>query len=226
MNILNNSGDNMKYEIVMFDLDGTILDTIEDLTDSLNAVFKEKGYPQRTLEEVRSFVGNGVLKLIERAAPVGTSHEDIYKVFMNFSEYYQKHCSIKTKPYDGIKEVLETLRSNGCMIVVISNKIDEAVAPLCKKYFGSLIDIAVGDKIGIPRKPNPAMVDYILERTGISNKKAIYIGDSEVDIETAKNARMDSISVDWGFKDREFLIEHGASVVVSQPSELIDLILK
>ena len=107
----------------MFDLDGTILDTLEDLTDSLNAVFKTKGYKERTIEEVRSFVGNGVFKLIERAVPIGTSHDDIYKTFMTFSEYYQKHCSIKTKPYDGIKEVIETLKNNGCMIVVISNKI-------------------------------------------------------------------------------------------------------
>ena len=165
----------MKYDIVMFDLDGTILDTLEDLTDSLNAVFKTKGYKERTIEEVRSFVGNGVFKLIERAVPIGTSHDDIYKTFMTFSEYYQKHCSIKTKPYDGIKEVIETLKNNGCMIVVISNKIDEAVVSLCKQHFGSLIDIAVGDKIGIPRKPNPAMVEFILERTGISNKNAIYI---------------------------------------------------
>lgn len=216
----------MKYDIVMFDLDGTILDTLEDLTGSLNAVFKTKGYKERTIEEVRSFVGNGVFKLIERAVPVGTSHDDIYKTFMTFSEYYQKHCSIKTKPYEGIKEVIETLKNNGCMVVVISNKIDEAVVSLCKQHFGSLIDIAVGDKIGIPRKPNPAMVEFILERTGISNKKAIYIGDSEVDIETAKNAHMDGISVSWGFKDYDFLVNAGATTIVSKPSELIDLILK
>jgi phosphoglycolate phosphatase len=216
----------MKYDIVMFDLDGTILDTLEDLTDSLNAVFKTKGYKERTIEEVRSFVGNGVFKLIERAVPVGTSHDDIYKTFMTFSEYYQKHCSIKTKPYEGIKEVIETLKNYGCMVVVISNKIDEAVVSLCKQHFGSLIDIAVGDKIGIPRKPNPAMVEFILERTGISNKKAIYIGDSEVDIETAKNAHMDGISVSWGFKDYDFLVNAGATTIVSKPSELIDLILK
>ena len=216
----------MKYDIVMFDLDGTILDTLEDLTDSLNAVFKTKGYKERTIEEVRSFVGNGVFKLIERAVPVGTSHDDIYKTFMTFSEYYQKHCSIKTKPYEGIKEVIETLKNSGCMVVVISNKIDEAVVSLCKQHFGSLIDIAVGDKIGIPRKPNPAMVEYILERTGISNKKAIYIGDSEVDIETAKNAHMDGISVTWGFKDYAFLVASGAKTIVSKPSELLDIILK
>lgn len=210
----------------MFDLDGTILDTLEDLTDSLNAVLKLKGYPERTIEEVRSFVGNGVFKLIERAVPVGTSHDDIYKTFMTFSDYYQTHCSIKTKPYEGIKEVLETLKANGCMVVVVSNKIDEAVVSLCKEHFGLLIDIAVGDKIGIPRKPNPAMVEYILERTGISNKLAVYIGDSEVDIETAKNAQMDGISVDWGFKDHDFLLKAGAQKIVSKPRELIDLILK
>ncbi len=214
------------YELIVFDLDGTILNTLDDLTDSLNVVFKELGYPKRTIEEVRNFVGNGVLKLIERAVPTNTSEEDVFKAFHRFSKYYQTHCAIKTKPYEGIIEVLQELRKQGCKVAVTSNKIHPAVVSLCHKYFKGLIDIAIGDNQIRPKKPNPDMVEYVLEQLKISKTKTIYVGDSDVDILTAKNTGIDCIVVDWGFRTRDFLIHHEAKKIASNPKELLQLLKK
>ncbi len=215
----------MKYNTVIFDLDGTLLDTLEDLADSVNHVLEEAGYPVRTLEEIRAFVGNGIRKLIERSVPEGTSVESIDSVHKNFITYYGNHCMEKTRPYDGIMEMLKLLQKAGCKIAVVSNKADYAVQILCDKYFNNIFDAALGEQVGTPKKPAPDAVYKVLKTLNVSPSDAVYVGDSDVDIQTARNSNMDEIIVDWGFRDRAYLEEQGAKVLVSNPSELINLIL-
>lgn len=215
----------MKYTLVIFDLDGTILDTLEDLTDGVNYALSECGYPVRTIEEVRGFVGNGIRKLIERALPSDTPEAEIDRVHGIFSPYYKAHCDVKTKPYDGIPAMLQDLRDAGILTAVLSNKGDFAVQPLIRQYFPDLFTIAFGERAGIPRKPAPDAVFEILERLGVDKSDAVYIGDSGVDIETARNAGLPCICVDWGFRDRAQLIEAGAEKIVSTPEELLEAIL-
>jgi phosphoglycolate phosphatase len=215
----------MKYKLVIFDLDGTVLNTLDDLADSLNHSLKLFGYSERTIDEVRNFVGNGIRKLIERGVPEGTSESDIEKVHAEFTAYYKQHCSDKTRAYDGIGKVIENLRNAGCYTAVVSNKADYAVQELCSHYFSGLFDYAVGERDGIARKPAPDSVNEVLKKSGVSRENAVYIGDSDVDIMTAKNAGMDCIGVEWGFRGRKFLMEHGAEVIVSQPDEIERIII-
>lgn len=215
----------MKYKAVIFDLDGTLLDTLEDLADSVNHVLKEAGYPSRTIEEVRAFVGNGIRKLIERSVPEGTSVDSIDIIHKNFIAYYGKHCMEKTKPYDSIMEMLHTLQNAGCKVAVVSNKADYAVQILCDKYFNHIFDAALGEQTGTPKKPAPDAVFKVLNTLNVSPSEAVYVGDSDVDILTARNSNMDEIIVTWGFRDEAFLKEQGAKVLISNPSELINLIL-
>ena len=211
----------MKYQLAIFDLDGTLLDTLEDLADSVNYIMNEFGYPERTLKEVRSFVGNGIRKLLERSAPTGTPAEEIDRMFEQFMEYYGAHCADKTKPYDGIMELLDALKEQGIKLAVVSNKADYAVKALCEQYFSGIFDEAVGERVGIARKPAPDTVNEVLKSLQIEKSQAVYIGDSEVDVQTAQNAEMDCIAVDWGFRDREVLIEAGAERIVSTPAEVL-----
>lgn len=214
-----------KYDLVIFDLDGTILDTLEDLTDSLNVVLDQYRYPQRTLSEVRGFVGNGIRLLIRRALPEEASEHTVDLLHQNFIQYYQKHCMEKTKPYEGIPELLRDLREQGYRTAVISNKADPAVKILCDRYFEGLFDLVAGERPGIPRKPAPDSVHDILDSLQVNKDQAVYIGDSDVDIATSRNAGLDHIIVTWGFKDRDFLQEMGAECLVSSPGEIRDLIL-
>ena len=211
----------MKYQLAIFDLDGTLLDTLEDLTDSTNYIMRQFGYPERTLAEVRSFVGNGIRKLLERRAPNGTSAEEIDRMFEQFKEYYGAHCADKTKPYDGVMELLDELRKQGVKLAVVSNKADYAVKALCNQYFPGCFDEAVGERVGIARKPAPDTVNEVLKNLQIDKAQAVYIGDSEVDVQTAKNAELDCLAVDWGFRDTEVLEEAGAELIVSNPKDLI-----
>ncbi len=211
----------MKYQLAIFDLDGTILDTLEDLTDGVNYALTECGYPVRTIDEVRSFVGNGIRRLIERALPSGTPEAEIDHVHGIFSPYYRAHCDVKTRPYDGIPEMLRMLRESGIRTAVLSNKADFAVQPLVRQYFGGLFDLAFGERDGIPRKPAPDAVFEILAQLGVEKSQAVYIGDSNVDVETARNAGLDCICVDWGFRDRAQLRDAGAEQIVSAPQELL-----
>jgi len=215
----------MKYALAVFDLDGTVLDTLDDLANSLNHALAEHHYPTRTRAEVRRFVGNGIGKLIARGVPEGTSEDAIKRVHETFTQHYAKHCADNTMPYDGILPLLAELRDAGQKTAVLSNKADYAVQSLCDEYFPSLFDAAAGEKEGIRRKPAPDGVNAVLKAVGIDREKAVYIGDSEVDIETAKNAGMDCIIVDWGFRDRGFLKEAGADVIVSTVEELKALLL-
>ncbi|MGN1086056.1 MAG: HAD family hydrolase [Porcipelethomonas sp.] len=215
----------MRYKLAIFDMDGTILNTIDDLAASLNYVLEKSGFPARTMDEVISFIGDGLRKLIERGVPEGTDSETVDKVLADFKEYYAVHCADKTAPYDGIIELLENLRRNGCLTAVVSNKADDAVQELCRKYFDGLFDYAVGERSGILRKPAPDSVNEVLEKLNVSRGNAVYIGDSDVDIKTAENAGMDSIIVEWGFRERDFLLKKGAKTIVSAAKEIEDIIL-
>ena len=215
----------MAYKLAIFDLDGTILDTLEDLADAMNYALGEHGYPGRTIEEVRRFVGNGIRKLIERAVPAGLAKEEIDRVHETFSAYYQQHCADKTRPYEGVLPLLERLRAAGCLTAVVSNKADAAVQPLCRRYYKGLFDYAVGERTGIRRKPDPDSVQEVLRRLQVEAADAVYIGDSEVDIQTAKNAGLDSIIVTWGFRDRDYLESQGGRRFVDRPEEIEQIIL-
>lgn len=214
----------MKYKLVIFDMDGTILNTLEDLTDSTNATLKHFGYPVHSIEDVRHFVGNGIRKLIERAVPSGLSIERIDEVYRYFLDYYAKHCADKTKPYDGILDLIRTLRKEGCKTAVVSNKADMAVQELGKDYFDGLFDFAVGERKGVRRKPAPDAVEHVLDTLQITKKDAVYIGDSEVDVQTAINAGLDSVIVLWGFRERELLEQYGAKVFAQDTEECLRLL--
>ena len=222
------------YKLAVFDLDGTILNTLEDLAGSVNYCMKKFNMPERTIDEVRRFVGNGIKKLIERAVPSDTSESLTEEVHEAFNQYYKLHCKDKTKPYDGIEELITALNSKGVKSAVVSNKADFAVKILCEDFFSGLFIDAVGEKEseGVRKKPAPDSVNKVIENfkknfdSEITKKDVVYIGDSEVDIQTAKNADVDCISVNWGFKDNDFLVKNGASKIVSTPKELEKAILK
>ncbi|BBF42320.1 phosphoglycolate phosphatase [Lachnospiraceae bacterium KM106-2] len=215
----------MNYDLAIFDMDGTILNTIEDLSDTLNFALKKSGYPERTLEEARQFVGNGIHRLVERGVPAGTASTEIEQVFQDFITHYKDHCADKTRPYDGILTTILKLREAGCKTAVVSNKADGAVHQLCKRYFDGLFDTAVGEKSGVLKKPAPDSVNAVLEELHITRDRAVYIGDSEVDILTSVNAKMDHIIVEWGFREPAFLKESGANRMVTSPSEILSIIL-
>lgn len=210
----------MKYDLVIFDLDGTILDTLEDLTDSVNYALAEYGYPMRTIEEVQSFVGNGLFMLMRKAIAPETKEEIIKEALAKQKAYYKIHCAEKTKPYEGMIELLNKLKSTGCKLAVVSNKADYAVQILCEQYFAGIFDIAVGEKENVRKKPAPDAVNAVMEQMQIKKENAVYIGDSEVDIETAKNAGLQAVLVSWGFRTKEFLEEQGAEVIVTTIDDL------
>lgn len=215
----------MKYNTVIFDLDGTLLDTLEDLTDSVNYALSTMNYPTRDISEVKTFVGNGVRKLIERAVPTGTSLEDIDKTFDYFLEYYHIHNQDKTKPYPGVIELMRVLKSKGIKMAIVSNKVHDAVLILREKFFSDVVEVAIGDMPDMERKPAPDSCYKALELLGSSKEDACYVGDSEVDLATARNARLDCISVLWGFRDKELLQEQGASVFAATPDEVLKEVL-
>ena len=216
----------MKYRLIIFDMDGTILDTLEDLTDSTNYALSVNGFKERTIDEVRSFVGNGIHKLIERAVPEGTDEAVVEKVFKDFVPYYKENCAVKTKPYDGITEVIKHLRENGFITAVVSNKAHFAVQELCRDYFPDMFDMAIGEHEEIRRKPYPDAVEEVINKFGVSKEETIYIGDSEVDIQTAVNAGIDKICVEWGFREHDFLLEHGGENFAVTPDDILKFIDK
>ncbi len=215
----------MKYKTVIFDLDGTLLNTLQDLTNSVNFALNSLQYPERSIEEVRMFVGNGIGKLIARAVPSGTDEDSVFSVLEIFKNHYAQHCEDYTAPYPGVLELLDFLKNHGIQTAVVSNKADFAVQKLCRKYFGDRILLAVGEREGVRRKPFPDSLISVLKILRTESKDAVYIGDSDVDIETARNAGIDIISVTWGFRDKDFLFKNGASVSVDSVSQLSNLIL-
>ena len=216
----------MSYKAVLFDMDGTLLNTLEDLCDSTNHALAQMGYPLRGIEEIRRFIGNGAEKQIRRAVPEGTSEGKIMETLAAFRAYYQDHCQIKTKVYDGLLDVLSELKEKGVKMAVVSNKPDAAVKKLSREYFGDRLDYAIGPSDGVRCKPYPDMAEEALKALGVEKKDAVFVGDSEVDVQTGLNAGLDVIAVGWGFRSREVVIEAGASKIADNASELEKLILE
>lgn len=213
----------MQKKIFIFDMDGTLLNTLEDLMISTNYALSQFDYPTHTIEEIRFFVGNGVAKLIERAIPDGLNNSNYEKCLEIFKKHYAKNMYNHTSAYVGIPELLKNLKDKGIKTAVVSNKFDLAVKELSNKYFGDLIDIAIGEneQAGIKKKPAPDTVFEVLNLMNLKSEDAIYIGDSDVDIMTAKNSNMPCISVTWGFRDREFLIKNDATIIVDRPEQIL-----
>lgn len=210
-----------QFETVIFDLDGTLLDTLEDLTDAVNYALGACSMPLRTIEEIRCFVGNGVRNLMLRAVPDGEANPRFEEAFSLFREYYGEHCNDKTGPYSGVMELMAELKKKGYVMGIVSNKIDSAVKDLNSKYFSDYIQVAIGESEGVQRKPAPDTVLAALQELGRKKETAIYIGDSEVDLATARNVGIPCISVLWGFRDKELLEEHGADTFATVPADVL-----
>ena len=216
----------MKYEALIFDLDGTLLDTLDDLADAVNAVLSANGYPTKTRDEVCRAVGNGMKNLISRVLPSGADDPSFDRILNEFKAYYGAHCEDKTAPYAGISDLLANLKAAGVKMAIVSNKADYAVKMLAKTWFSDMIPVAIGENeaAGIRKKPAPDTVDLALRELGITRAQAAYVGDSDVDVETANNCEMPCLSVTWGFRDRTFLLEHGATLLYDTPEALWDAV--
>ncbi len=214
------------YKLAVFDLDGTVLNTLDDLADSVNAVLAASGYPVRTKEEVRCFVGDGIRNLVRRSLPEGVQDPEIDHVFEEMLRYYGTHCNVKTAPYSGVPELLRNLRAAGMRTAILSNKADAAVQTLCAEYFPDLFDLTMGEQAAYPRKPAPDSLFALLGKLSVRPEEAVYIGDSEVDVRTARNAGVDGIFVDWGFRDCGALRAAGAEWILSDPAELEKFLLE
>lgn len=215
----------MKYKAIIWDLDGTLLDTLQDLSDAVNHSLEKYGLPVRTKEEIRAIVGRGIRHLVENAVPAGTDPATTDTVFGEFCTYYAAHSADTTAPYAGIPAMLAALSRAGIKMAIVSNKADFAVADLAKQYFGEEITLAVGAREDMPKKPAPDMVEYALSRLGVSKSEAAYVGDSEVDVQTARNTGMDCLAVCWGFRSPETLRDAGAERIFSTPEELMETVL-
>ncbi len=220
-------------KIVIWDLDGTLMDTLTDLMNSTNYALSQCGMPTRSYDEVRRFVGNGVHKLIERAVSTNSSADDVERCFACFKQHYMVHCKDNTKPYDGIVEAVRQLHDRGVRQAIVSNKLQGGVTELHEEWFRGIIDVAIGETPEVNRKPAPDMVNKAVaalkKMSGIAPDapvEAVYIGDSDVDIETAHNACLPCISVLWGFRDKDFLISHGATTFAKTPQDILELMTK
>ncbi len=214
----------MGVKVVVFDLDGTLLDTLEDLADATNWALRKNGMPERALAEVRQFVGNGVRKLIERAVPEGEANPLFEQTFEDFKRYYVEHCQDKTCLYDGVAEMLRALKERGFKLAIVSNKLQAGVDELYDRYFRDTVAMAIGERPEIQRKPAPDMVELALQALGVAKDEAVYVGDSDVDLQTARNSGLPCISVLWGFRDKDFLLAHGANTLIASPSDLVNLL--
>ena len=213
----------MKYSVLLFDLDGTLLDTLTDLHLAVNHALRAFSYPERTYDEVRLFVGNGIKKLIERAVPAGTSEEDTARVLDAFRAFYAEHSRDNTAPYPGVDDALRRLADDGYRMAIISNKVDFAVKELSREFFSAHISVAIGDREGKNKKPAPDSLFEAMAELGVTKEDCLYIGDYDVDVETAKNAGIPCIGCAWGFRGRAFLREHGLddTWILEQPSDLV-----
>lgn len=216
----------MKYQAVLFDMDGTVLDTLDDLCDSINHSLAEFSLPPVSREHVRQCLGNGAAFLVSHSIPTGSSPELEANVLAFYKPWYDAHCLIKTAPYEGILPMMQSLKEQGLRLAIISNKPDRAVQELSDAFFPGLLELSVGESPSVRRKPAPDTVLTAASQIGLSVDQCVYVGDSEVDLETARNAGMDCISVTWGFRDEAQLIEAGASVLVRTPEELESLLLR
>lgn len=214
----------MVYKTVIFDMDGTLLNTLDDLADSVNYMLREFDYPLRTVKEVGDFVGNGVERLIRLAVPTGTPDEKIMRCMDVFKTHYAAHMQDKTRPYEGICELLGELKAEGVKTAVLSNKFDTAVKKLAGEYFGDLLQDAVGESDRVRKKPAPDGIFAAMKKLGALPEETVYVGDSEVDVRAAKNAKVACIGVTWGFRDKSVLVAEGADIIVSHPQQIITIV--
>lgn len=210
----------MRYQTIIFDLDGTLLNTLEDLCDSVNVIMQRFGWKTHSLEEIRRFVGNGIGKLMERATPEGRENPQFEEAFEAFRVYYTDHCQIKTRAYDGVVDLMKELKKNGAKLAIVSNKNDAAVKELNEIYFSGCVSAAIGEAEGRKRKPAPDEVYVALEELGSTKEEAVYIGDSEVDYATAQASGLPCVLVSWGFRDKELLESFEAEKVVDNVKDL------
>ena len=211
-----------KFDTVIFDLDGTLLNTLDDLADSVNYIMLQYGFPQRSVAEVRSFVGNGVAKLIERCIPDGKANPQFEECLAGYRRHYSSNMLNKTRPYEGIMELLKELSQNKFKLAIVSNKYDSAVKALNKIYFEKYIQVAIGESEAIAGKPAPDTVFKALDELGAAAERTIYVGDSEVDVLTARNSGLVCAGVTWGFRDREAL--KGADYIIDRPEGLLNIV--
>ncbi len=214
----------MRYQTIIFDLDGTLLNTLDDLAVATNFALAQQLLPPRSTDEVRRFIGNGIRRLIERAVPPATPQAVQEAVFASFNAYYREHCADNTRPYDGTLQLLQELRHAGCKTAIVSNKADYGVQALAAQYFAGCLDAACGERTGIARKPAPDMLLAVMQQLGATPATTIYIGDSDTDLETAKNAGVDCIGACWGFRGRAFLKQHGAKLLADSISDVWEIV--
>ncbi len=209
-----------QYDTYIFDLDGTLISSLEDLAASTNYALQQHHMPQHSIEDIRMFVGNGVRKLMERAIPDGAGNPQFDDTFQTFRQHYMQHNLDNTRPYPGIMEMLKRLKSDNKKVAVVSNKFHEATVELCRHFFGDLVSVAIGQREGIRKKPAPDTVVEAMRLLGVEKEGCVYIGDSDVDIDTARNSGLPCISVLWGFRDKPFLTAHGATTFITSPMQL------
>lgn len=210
-----------EYDTYIFDLDGTLLCTLEDLAASTNYALRKNGMPEHSIDEIRMFVGNGVKKLMQRAIPNGENNPKFEQTYALFRQHYLEHNLDTTHPYEGILELLAELKRRGKHLAIVSNKFYTATQELARHFFPETIEVAIGERETIKKKPAPDTVIEALKQLGVTAERAVYIGDSDVDIMTAKNCNLPCISVLWGFRDKNFLIEHGGTTFVHHPKEIL-----
>lgn len=214
----------MGYTTVIFDMDGTVLNTLEDLADAVNAMLRHEGLGEISVDQVRRSVGNGVAVLMEKTLPGGRAYPRYDEATAFYRAYYESHCRIKTAPYPGILPLLDELKGRGIALAVVSNKQDAAVKPLSRAFFGDRMAVSMGEAPGLRRKPYPDMVWAAIEQLGKGREECLYVGDSEVDVATAQNAGLDCCSVTWGFRDRALLESLHPSFLIDRPEELLRLV--
>ena len=213
-----------KITTVIFDMDGTVLNTLDDLTASVNHVLAEYGFAGHDASEYRKYFGNGIRYALGCAVPNGTDQRVIDEMVPVFKEYYDVHCLDNTRPYDGIMELLRDLGGQGYKLAIVSNKIDSAVKELNTRFFSEYVSVAIGERVGVNRKPEPDTVIQALKELDSTKDEAVYVGDSEVDLKTAANAGLHCISVLWGFRDKEMLQKQGATIFADTPEDVLDII--
>ena len=214
------------YKAVLFDMDGTVLDTVGDLTDAINVSLAKFGFPARTVEEVKSFLGKGPAHFVNCAVPEGTDEATRQQVLAFYEPYYDSHCQIRTAPYPGIMELLNSLKDRGLRLAVISNKQEPAVKALAEQHFAGLLELAVGTNAHIRCKPDPSAVLAAMAELGVEKEETLYVGDMDVDLNTARNAGIDCVCVSWGFLGRKRLESIGAEHIVDNTEQLLDYIMK
>lgn len=213
----------MKHAVI-FDLDGTLLNTLGDLRAATNHALEVRGLPPHSMEEIRQFIGNGIRLLICRAMPEGTSEAEIDAALDDFKAYYAAHIHDRTVPYDGIPQLLTALRKRGIKVAVLSNKIDSASQQLIEYFFPGKTDVVFGEHVGVPRKPDPTSCRMVMQQLGVQPEQVLYVGDSGTDMQTAKNAGLYAVGVTWGFRSKEVLLKYGADVLVHRPEQILQIL--